>query len=112
MARSGRVETISCRVGACAGLLLFALFGVFQGIYAGNAAWLRFAGSLSGQTVTGPGLPIVLKTAFTLTGILAAAVVTVGACIAAGWAAGNLISWIAGSGSLSPSLKQISPKQR
>ncbi len=78
-------------IGAGAGLVLFALFGLLPGSLLGGAAGLNIAGWLFGLPVS-PGLisrAIVLLSM--LIGVLVAGIVIVTASTTVGWLVGKLI---------------------
>ncbi len=78
-------------IGAGAGLVLFAIFGLLPGSLLGGAAGINVAGWLFGLPLQ-PGLisrAIVLVSM--LTGVLVAGIVIVTATSTVGWLAGRLI---------------------
>jgi hypothetical protein len=78
-------------IGAGAGLVLFALFGLLPGSLLGGAAGIKFAGMLFGLPLE-PGLlsrTIVLSSM--LIGVLVAGIAIVTATSAAGWLLGRAV---------------------
>ena len=78
-------------IGAGAGLVLFAIFGLLPGSLLGGAAGINIAGMLFGLPLE-PGLisrAIVL--ASMLVGVLVAGIVIVTATTTVGWLAGRLL---------------------
>jgi hypothetical protein len=78
-------------LGAGAGLVLFAIFGLLPGSLLGGAAGINIAGWLFGLPLE-PGLfsrAIVLVSM--LAGVLVAGLVIVTACSTIGWLAGKLV---------------------
>lgn len=77
-------------IGAGAGLVLFALFGLLPGSFLGGAAGIKLAGLLFGLPLE-PGIisrSVVL--ASMLVGVLVAGVVIVTATSSLGWIAGRI----------------------
>ncbi len=77
-------------LGAGAGLVLFAIFGLLPGSLLGGAAGIKFAGMLFGLPLE-PGIisrSIVLLSM--IMGILVAGIAIVTATSAAGWLVGNM----------------------
>ncbi len=77
-------------LGAGAGLVLFALFGLLPGSLLGGAAGIKFAGMLFGLPLE-PGIvsrSLVLLSM--LMGIIVAGIAIVTAASAAGWLIGNM----------------------
>jgi hypothetical protein len=78
-------------IGAGAGLVLFALFGLLPGSLLGGAAGINIAGWLFGLPLH-PGLVSrVIVLASMLTGVLVAGIVIVTTASTAGWLIGKLI---------------------
>lgn len=78
-------------LGAGAGLVLFALFGLLPGSLLGGAAGIKFAGVLLGLPLE-PGIisrSIVLLSM--LIGVLVSGIAIVTATSAAGWLAGRMV---------------------
>jgi len=78
-------------IGAGAGLVLFALFGLLPGSLIGGAAGINIAGWLFGLPLE-PGLiSRVIVLASMLVGVLVAGIVIVTATSTVGWLAGKLM---------------------
>ena len=78
-------------VGAGAGLVLFALFGLLPGSLMGGAAGINIAGWLFGLPLQ-PGLiSRVIVLASMLVGVLVAGIVIVTAMATVGWLVGSLL---------------------
>lgn len=78
-------------LGAGAGLVLFALFGLLPGSLLGGAMGINIAGWLFGLPLE-PGLiSRVIVLAGMLVGVLVAGIVTVTATTIVGWLAGRLL---------------------
>jgi len=76
-------------IGAGAGLVLFALFGLIPGSLLGGAAGIKFAGSLFGLPLESGLVARTMVFASMLVGVLTSGVTIVTATSAAGWLAGN-----------------------
>lgn len=78
-------------IGAGAGLILFAIFGLLPGSLLGGAAGIKIAGMLFGLPLE-PGLiPRIIVLLSMLIGVLVAGIVIVTACSTVGWLAGKLV---------------------
>ncbi len=78
-------------IGAGAGLVIFALYGLLFGSMLGGAAGLNVAGWLFGMPVE-PGLiSRVIVLAFMLVGVLVAGIVIVTATTTLGWLVGKAL---------------------
>jgi small-conductance mechanosensitive channel len=78
-------------IGAGAGLVLFAIFGLLPGSLLGGAAGINVAGWLFGLPLE-PGLVSrVVVLASMLVGVLVVGIVIVTATSAVGWLAGNVL---------------------
>ncbi len=78
-------------IGAGAGLVLFALFGLMPGSLLGGAMGINVAGWLFGLPLQ-PGLiSRMIVLASMLVGVLVAGIVIVTACSTVGWLVGKLI---------------------
>ncbi len=78
-------------IGAGAGLVLFALFGLLPGSLLGGAAGINIAGWLFGLPLQ-PGLiSRIIVLASMLVGVLVAGIVIVTAASTVGWLAGRLV---------------------
>jgi small-conductance mechanosensitive channel len=99
-ARAGRKEETNMKtsisrktayIGAGAGLVLFALFGLLPGSLLGGAAGINIAGWLFGLPLD-PGLiSRVIVLASMLVGVLVAGIVIVTASTTVGWLAGKVL---------------------
>ena len=79
-------------LGAGAGLVLFAIFGLLPGSLLGGAAGISLAGSIFGLPLQ-PGLiSRVIVLASMLVGVLVAGIVIVTATSTIGWLAGRMLS--------------------
>jgi hypothetical protein len=77
-------------LGAGAGLVLFAIFGLLPGSLLGGAAGIKFAGMLFGLPLQ-PGIVSRTIVLFSmLLGVLVAGIAIVTATSAAGWLVGNM----------------------
>lgn len=78
-------------IGAGAGLVLFALFGLMPGSLLGGAAGINIAGWLFGLPLD-PGLiPRIIVLASMLIGVLVAGIVIVTATSTVGWLVGKVL---------------------
>lgn len=78
-------------IGAGAGLVLFALFGLLPGSLVGGAAGLNIAGWLFGTPVEPGLLARIIVVASMLAGVLAAGLVIVTATSTLGWIIGKAV---------------------
>ena len=78
-------------VGAGAGLILFAIFGLLPGSLLGGAAGLKVAGLFFGLPLEPGIIPRIIVLASMLVGVLVAGIVIVTACSTVGWLAGRLV---------------------
>ena len=78
-------------IGAGAGLVLFALFGLLPGSLLGGAAGINIAGWLFGLPLEPGLLSRVIVFISMLAGVLVAGIVIVTATSALGWLAGRVI---------------------
>jgi hypothetical protein len=78
-------------IGAGAGLVLFALFGLLPGSLLGGAAGINIAGWLFGLPLNPGLLSRIIVLAFMLIGVLVAGIVIVTASTTVGWLAGKLL---------------------
>lgn len=85
-------------IGAGAGLVLFALFGLLPGSLIGGAAGINVAGWLFGMPLD-PGLVSrIIVLASMLIGVLVAGIIMVTATSTAGWLIGRVIEAAAAKG--------------
>ena len=82
----------SAYIGAGAGLVLFALFGLMPGSLLGGAMGLNIAGWLFGLPLQPGLLSRIIVLASMLVGVLVAGIVIVTASSTVGWLAGKLIA--------------------
>jgi len=76
-------------IGAGAGLVLFAIFGLLPGSFLGGVMGLNIAGSLFGYPVTSSLLPRIIVAGSMLIGVMVSGIIfTMG---------GSLIGWLAGT---------------
>src|SRR5512144_2096622 len=78
-------------IGAGAGLVLFALFGLMPGSLIGGAMGINIAGSLFGLPLQPGLLSRIIVLASMLIGVLVAGIVIVTASSTAGWLIGKLL---------------------
>jgi len=78
-------------IGAGAGLVLFALFGLLPGSLLGGAAGINIAGWLFGLPLNPGLLSRIIVLVFMLIGVLVAGIVIVTASTAVGWLAGKVL---------------------
>jgi hypothetical protein len=78
-------------IGAGAGLVLFALFGLLPGSLMGGAMGINIAGWLFGLPLQPGLLSRIIVLASMLTGVLVAGIVIVTASSAIGWLAGRAL---------------------
>ena len=78
-------------MGAGAGLVLFAVFGLLPGSFLGGVMGLKLAGSLFGYPVTSNVLPRVVVAVSMLVGVMVSCIIFVMGSGLAGWAIGTLI---------------------
>ena len=78
-------------IGAGAGLVLFALFGLLPGSLLGGAAGINIAGWLFGLPLDPGLLSRVIVLAFMLIGVLVAGIVIVTASTTVGWLVGKVL---------------------
>ncbi len=78
-------------IGAGAGLVLFALFGLLPGSLLGGAAGINIAGWLFGLPLNPGLLPRIIVLAFMLIGVLVSGVVIVTAATTVGWLVGKVL---------------------
>lgn len=83
------IATKTTFIGAGAGLVLFALFGLVPGSLLGGAAGLEVAGSLYGLPLESGLVARAVVLASMLFGVLASGITIVTATSAAGWLVGN-----------------------
>ncbi len=91
MTMKNSISKKTAYIGAGAGLVLFAFFGLMPGSLIGGAMGINIAGSLFGLPLQ-PGLVsrmIVLGSM--LVGVLVAGIVIVTACSTVGWLVGKLL---------------------
>ncbi len=77
-------------IGAGAGLILFAIFGLLPGSLLGGAAGIKVAGLLFGLPLDPGIIPRVIVLLSMLIGVLVAGIVIVTASSTVGWLAGRL----------------------
>jgi hypothetical protein len=82
----------SAYIGAGAGLVLFALFGLMPGSLLGGAMGINIAGWLFGLPLQPGLLSRIIVLASMLVGVLVAGIVIVTASSTVGWLAGRLIA--------------------
>jgi hypothetical protein len=75
-------------IGAGAGMVLFAIFGLLPGSLLGGAAGIKLAGMLFGLPLESGIMQRVIVLASMLTGVLASGVTIVTATATLGWLAG------------------------
>ncbi len=86
-----RFSTRMTLIGAGAGLVLFAVFGLLPGSFLGGVMGLNLAGTLFGYPV-GPGiLPRMIVAASMLIGVMVSGLVFVLGASFAGWLLGILV---------------------
>ncbi len=88
------MKTISRKmtyIGAGAGLVLFALFGLMPGSLLGGAAGINIAGWLFGLPLHPGLLPRIIVLLSMLTGVLVAGIVIVTATSTVGWLIGKVL---------------------
>jgi hypothetical protein len=99
-ARAGRKEETTMKteisrktayIGAGAGLVLFALFGLLPGSLLGGAAGINIAGWLFGLPLNPGLLSRIIVLAFMLIGVLVAGIVIVTASTTVGWLVGKVL---------------------
>ncbi len=78
-------------IGAGAGLVLFALFGLMPGSLLGGAAGINIAGWLFGLPLQPGLLPRIIVLISMLTGVLVAGIVIVTATSTVGWLIGKVL---------------------
>lgn len=78
-------------IGAGAGLVLFAIFGLLPGSLIGGAAGINVAGWIFGLPLEPSLLSRFIVLAAMLTGVLVAGIVIVTATSTVGWLAGKLV---------------------
>ncbi len=78
-------------IGAGAGLVLFALFGLLPGSLLGGAAGINIAGWLFGLPLNPGLLSRIIVLAFMLIGVLVAGIVIVTASTTVGWLVGKVL---------------------
>jgi hypothetical protein len=78
-------------IGAGAGLVLFALFGLLPGSLLGGAAGINIAGWLFGLPLDPGLLSRIIVLAFMLIGVLVAGIVIVTASTTVGWLVGKVL---------------------
>ena len=79
-------------IGAGAGLVLFAIFGLLPGSLLGGAAGIKFAGMLFGLPLDSWLLSRAIVLAAMLAGVLVSGTVIVTASSTLGWLIGNALS--------------------
>jgi len=90
-------------IGAGAGIILFAIYGLLPGSFLGGTAGLGIAGSIFGTPVE-PGIfARIIVTASMLVGVMVSGLVFVIASSIAGWSIGNIV------GFLSDGVKRLAP---
>ena len=75
-------------IGAGAGMVLFAIFGLLPGSLLGGAAGLKFAGMLFGLPLESGMIQRVIVLASMLIGVMASGITIVTATATMGWLAG------------------------
>lgn len=86
----GRFANKAVLIGAGAGLVLFAIFGLLQGSFLGGVMGLNIAGSLLGYPVKSGLLARLIVAASMLVGVLVAGIIFVMGGGLAGWLVGAL----------------------
>lgn len=81
-------------LGAGAGLVLFAIFGLLPGSFIGGVIGLNIAGSIFGTPLGTTLLPRMIVGIAMVLGIMVACLVFVVGCSLIGWLAGSLIESI------------------
>ena len=76
-------------IGAGAGLVMFALFGLIPGSLLGGAAGIKLAGSIFGLPLDSGLVERAMVLASMLVGVMASGITIVTATSAAGWLIGN-----------------------
>ncbi len=82
-------------IGAGAGLVLMAVFGILPGSFIGGVIGLNLAGFLTGFPVAAGLLPRVLVAVFMLLGVLVSALMFIAGGAAAGWVLGQTAGMLA-----------------
>lgn len=77
-------------LGAGAGLILFAIFGLLPGSLLGGAAGLKVAGMFFGLPLDPGIIPRAIVLLSMLIGVLVSGIVIVTACSTVGWLAGRI----------------------
>ena len=77
-------------IGAGAGLVLFAMFGLLPGSLLGGAAGIKFAGLLFGLPLESGLISRMIVLASMLVGVLVAGIIVVTAAASMGWLAGRV----------------------
>lgn len=81
-------------VGAGAGIVLFAIFGLLPGSFLGGVLGLNIAGSLFGYPVSPGIMPRMIVAASMLVGVMVSAVIFVVSGSFAGWLLGMLVDMV------------------
>lgn len=86
-----RLSNKTMLIGAGAGLVLFAIFGLLPGSFLGGVMGLNIAGTLFGYPVTSNLLPRIIVAASMLIGVMVSGIIfTVGGATL-GWLAGTAV---------------------
>lgn len=90
-------------LGAGAGIILFAIYGLLPGSFLGGTAGLGIAGSIFGTPVDPGIVSRIIVTASMLIGVMVSGLVFVTASTIAGWLLGSVV------GFFSDSVKRLTP---
>lgn len=90
-------------LGAGAGIILFAIYGLLPGSFLGGTAGLGIAGSIFGTPVEPGIISRIIVTASMLIGVMVSGLIFVTASAVAGWTVGNIV------GFLSDGVKRLTP---
>jgi len=90
-------------LGAGAGIILFAIYGLLPGSFLGGTAGLGIAGSIFGTPVDPGIISRIIVTVFMLLGIMVSGLVFVTASSIAGWLLGSIV------GFFSDNVKRLAP---
>ncbi|MGE5893463.1 MAG: hypothetical protein ACM34I_05365 [bacterium] len=86
-----RIANKMAYLGAGAGLVLFAIFGIMPGTFIGGVMGLSLAGALLGTPVEAGVVARVIVAASMLTGVLAAGLIAVTVTSTIGWLLGTVV---------------------
>lgn len=101
-----RLSNKTMLIGAGAGLVLFAIFGLLPGSFLGGVMGLNIAGTLFGYPVTSSLLPRIIVAASMLIGVMVSGIIfTVGGAII-GWLTGTAIDALTATKTAKEEVKQ------